>query len=303
MKPTRLFLAALVALQPVLLSGCVAAVAPLVAGGFVVKTRVDGKSDGKPEDADRRPALARSGELPAPVAGPQPQPQPQRIRPTAEKDLLPESRIPSTDASPRLTGLTALPRPDEAPDAASGSFAAFFHFALAAAQPKLGQPVRSALIEPATLTDRPTRANCSSLPPAVLIDLDPGEAAFDLDDPPASAPGLGEQLASLRGAGLTILWQASLPANTSERLHTTLAAVGLDPNRTDRLLLIRKTSESKQLRRQNAAQDWCILAMAGDSKGDFEEAFNYLRNPDGTLATDLSANLGDGWFLTPQPVH
>lgn len=74
-----------------------------------------------------------------------------------------------------------LPRPDEAPGGAGGSFPAFIHFALTAAQPKPGQP------------------------PSVLIELDPGKAAFDLDDPPATAPRLAEQLAILRAAGLTIL--------------------------------------------------------------------------------------------------
>jgi hypothetical protein len=298
-KPTGLFLAVLVALQPVLLSGCVAAVAPVVAGGLVLRTRMDGKPDGKPKGGHRKPSRTKSGEPSAPIAGP----LSQRIRPTTEMDLPSESRLPGVGASLQLTGLTALPRPDEAPGAAGGSFAAFIHFALTAAQPKPGQPFRSALIDPATLTSRPTRANCGSQSPAVLIDLDPGKAAFDLNDPPAAAPGLAEQLASLRAAGLTILWQASLPADTSERLYITLAAVGLDPDRTDRLLLIRKADERKQARRQDAARDWCILAMAGDSKGDFEEAFDYLRDPNGILATALSANLGDGWFVTPQPIH
>lgn len=54
--------------------------------------------------------------------------------------------------------------------------------------------------------------------------------------------------------------------------------MGLDPERTDRLLLIREPGDRKQVRRQDAARDWCILAMAGGSKGDFEEAFDYLRS-------------------------
>jgi predicted secreted acid phosphatase len=144
---------------------------------------------------------------------------------------------------------------------------------------------------------------CDKQPPAVLIDLDPDKGTFDLDDPPAAAPGLSEQLAALRAAGIVVLWQASLPAAQSERLYSTLAATGLDLDRTDRLLLLRKTGERKQARRQAAARDWCILAIAGDSKGDFEEAFLYLRDPNGAIAQALGSNLGDGWFLTPQPIH
>lgn len=293
-KSARLIFAAVVALLPVLLGGCIAAVAPVLAGSLVVKTRIDGKPDGKPKGGQDKPALAKSGEPPAPAA----EPPPRRIGPATEND-----RFPAAGTSLQLTGLTALPRPDETPGVAGGSFPAFVRFALTAAQPKPGQPVRSALIDPSTMASRPARASCGSQPPAVLIDLDPGKAVFDLDDPPAAAPGLAEQLASLRAAGITILWQANLPTDKSERLYVTLAAIGLDPDRTDRLLLIRKAGERKQDRRQDAAKDWCILAMAGDSKGDFEEAFDYLRDPDGILASALSANLGDGWFLTPQPVR
>jgi hypothetical protein len=274
----RLLLAALVALQPVLLSGCVAAVVPVMAGGLAARAHMASKPKGTPKGEQRNTSQTKYGT--PPVSG-----------------------IAGAGASLQITELKALPRPDEAADALGGSFSAFAHFALAAAQPKPGQPLRSALIDPATMASRPTRANCGSQPRAVLIDLDPGKAAFDLDDPPAAAPHLTEQLATLRDAGLTILWQASLPADAAERLHVTLAAVGLDPDRADRLLLIRKPGERKQDRRQDAARDWCILAAAGDAKGDFEEAFDYLRDPDGILASALSANLGDGWFLTEQPVH
>jgi hypothetical protein len=274
----RLLLAALVALPPVLLSGCVAAVVPVVAGGLAARAHMDGKPGGLAKGEHRNASPTKSA-------------------------ALPPSGIPGVGASLQITGLTALPRPDEAADAVGGSFAAFVRFALAAAQPKPGQPLRSALIDPATLTSRPARADCGSQPRAVVIDLDPGKAAFDLDDPPAAAPHLTEQLATLRAAGLTILWQASLPADAAERLHVTLTAVGLDPERADRLLLIRKPGERKQVRRHEAARDWCILAVAGDAKGDFEEAFDYLRDPGGILASALSANLGDGWFLTEQPVH
>lgn len=268
----------LAAVAPLLLSGCVAAAIPVVAGGLAVSTRMDGKPDGKAESGHSGRSQARRGE---PL----------------------EARVPGADASPQLTGLAALPRPDEAPADAEGSFRDFIRFALSAAQPNPGRQFRSALIDPGTLTSRPARAKCGSQPPAVLIDLDPDKAAFDLDDPPAAAAGLAEQLATLRAAGITVLWQASLPSDRSERLHITLAAVGLDPDRTDRLILLRQPGERKQARRQDAARDWCILAMAGDSKGDFEEAFDYLRDPNGILAAALSANLGDGWFLSPQPIR
>lgn len=321
MRPARLLLATMAALQPVLLGGCVAAVVPVVAGGMVAKSRMDGKPDGAsrgqhrreerkvhvaadeantPSPRERRRAERRAGQQAkapsAAVASPG-EPMPARLRPLADGD------IPQLGAAQHLTGLTALPAPGSAPGGVEGApIPAFVRYAVAAAQPRPGQPFRSALIDPASLAAQPVRPNCGTQPPAVAIDLDPGKAAFDLDNPPAAAPGLAEQLSVLRAAGITILWQASLPAAKSERLYATLAATGLDTDRTDRLLLIRKADERKQARRQAAARDWCILALAGDSKADFEEAFDYLRDPSGIIATALSAHLGDGWFLIPQPI-
>ena len=37
--------------------------------------------------------------------------------------------------------------------------------------------------------------------------------------------------------------------------------------------------------------------MAGDERGDFDELFDYLRDP--RLATAYDAQLGSGWFLVP----
>ena len=37
--------------------------------------------------------------------------------------------------------------------------------------------------------------------------------------------------------------------------------------------------------------------MAGDERGDFDELFDYLRDP--RLATVYDGQLGSGWFLVP----
>jgi hypothetical protein len=326
----RLLLAACAALQPILLGGCVAAVVPVVAGSMIAKKQVDrnktrarkgkvevvttaepaaSRRSARPKapsvHAQRRQAAAtgkrerQATPRDAQVAAANGEPTPQRLRPIENGDI-PEFAASGSPVA--LTGLTALPAPGAASGASGSGFPLFIRFALAAAQPKPGQPFRSALIDPSTLTTAPKRRDCATQAPAVLIDLDPGRGVFDLDNPPAAAPGLAEQLASLRTAGLTILWSASLPTTASEKLYNILAATGLDTDRTDRLLLLGAPGERKQARRQAAARDWCILAIAGDSKGDFEEAFDYLRDPNGPIAQTLSANLGDGWFLTPQPI-
>src|SRR5690349_19514726 len=60
----RLLLAALVVLQPALLSGCVAAVVPVMAGGLAVRTRMDGKPGGLPKGEHRNASPTTSAALP-----------------------------------------------------------------------------------------------------------------------------------------------------------------------------------------------------------------------------------------------
>ena len=45
-----------------------------------------------------------------------------------------------------------------------------------------------------------------------------------------------------------------------------------------------------------------VLAIAGDRKADFDEVFDYLRNPDGPVAIALEQFIGAGWFLAPPPI-
>ncbi len=155
------------------------------------------------------------------------------------------------------------------------------------------------VIDPNAPLSAPHRAQCGGQAPAVMIDLDPGLTVFD----PASTsatPGLSEALAALRSAGITVLWTSALPVEKAEIVHAALARTQLDPNRTDRLLLLNGAGDRKQARRNSAAHNWCVIAMAGDRRGDFDEAFDYLRDPDAVIPAD--SLFGDGWFLAPAPM-
>ncbi|MEO7247393.1 MAG: hypothetical protein ABIW31_02975, partial [Novosphingobium sp.] len=129
------------------------------------------------------------------------------------------------------------------------------------------------VIDPNAPLSAPHRAQCGGQAPAVMIDLDPGLAVFDPAATKAS-PGLAEALAALRAAGITVLWTSALPVEKAEIVHTALARTQLDPMRTDRLLLLNGAGDRKQARRNSAAHNWCVIAMAGDRRGDFDEAFD-----------------------------
>lgn len=257
----------LLALAPLLLlGGCVAAAIPVLAGSVLAKGRK------QPETA---PTPAPSLSPIVTVGPPEPEPEPESVR------LVPVAAAPAPLA------------PEGNPYAAFARFAA-----LHAAAPK-----RSALVDQDSLTATPSLLGCRNDPPAVVVDLDPGDGAFDPANPPRPAAGLAEQLAAIRGAGVTVLWAASTSVDRAQEVYTVLRASGLDPDRTDRLLLPRKADERKQTRRLAAGRDWCVIAVAGDRRGDFDEVFDYLRDPDGPIAAALAPAFGDGWFLVPTPIE
>jgi hypothetical protein len=53
--------------------------------------------------------------------------------------------------------------------------------------------------------------------------------------------------------------------------------------------------------RQQASEDVCIVAIAGDERSDFDELYDYLRDPNGAPA--LEEMIGSGWFIVPPPLE
>lgn len=278
---------------PVLLGGCAAALVPVVAGGVMARKQLDGDDD---KSGDRRGEATVGAEL-AP-------PPPERIPVFATEPGMKSG--PATNAALLVPAASPPPPTSPGPPAPvpldGDPYAAFArHAAEKGLAARTGTRL-SALVDQESLTGSPRLLECAAQPPAVLIDLDPGTGPFDLDNPPLAAPGLAERLAALRASGITVLWSASLPVTEAERLYTILQASGLDPQRTDRLLLLKPGQDRKQQRRESAAQDWCIVAMAGDRRADFDEAFDYLRDPQGPVAQALESHFGAGWFLAPPPI-
>lgn len=265
---------AALALVP-LLSGCLAAVAiPLVAGGglsVVTKHRV-------------RAATA------APAAGAKPKHATSGTRKTA---------VANSAETGTLTALKALPPPGgAAPVAADDPWQKFFAYALEQRQAD-GQEkaLHSAVLKPNPSLDAPERRNCSTPYLAVVIDLDDVSAPFAPERLMVAPSGVADGLARLRGQGIVVLWISQLPASRAADVARALQASGLDPKGQDQLLLIRNGQDRKQVLRDNASDDVCIVAIAGDKRGDFDELFDYLRNPES--AVGLYPMLGRGWFLVP----
>lgn len=261
------------------LGSCVAAaLVPIAASGAVVKRSAELSG----ERAGRKPivAVGRGNPVPPPAL-PITEPEPQTVQ---------------TSAS------SALPSLDETADA--DPYAALSAYVLAAAeQAKPRKRRASVLIDQRSLGTLPRMVDCTDQRNALLIDLDVGDKPFDLTDPPSPAPGLAARLRAIRGTGTAVVWIATLPESADKDIATMLRATGLDPLGIDRTLLLRGRETRKQQILNRAADDWCVMAIAGDRRGDFDEVFDYLRNPDGPVALALEQHIGTGWFLVPPPIR
>ncbi|NLR69346.1 hypothetical protein HGI47_00470 [Novosphingobium sp. ERN07] len=295
------------------LGGCAAAaLVPLMAGGTLTgKEIIENGKRGDSEGPAKPVVIVGKGVSTVPPAINTTPTQPIASAPGSAEALAPPAA--SETAPLRVAeAATAAPFPPSATDVESISpaaapdddgYAAMTAFVLAAAKDVKPAPGRkSALLDQRTLASLPSTRPCGEQRGALLIDLDPGDKAFDLDDPPSPAPGLADRLRAIRGTGTAVVWIASLPETAEKPIGTILKATGLDPLGIDPVLLLRRTETRKQQILQRADSDWCVLAIAGDRKADFDEVFDYLRNPNGPVAVALDANIGDGWFLVPPPV-
>lgn len=302
-----------------LLSGCVAAAIPALAAGGVLKTRIDRKSGTATPTAEPRvpidissPARTQGGPAPAATTHSYSLPNGTRMEVMTGRAAPGPALAPPPASVGRTYTLAdgtgarvlggALPPPSE-PGAAPVGFTgydAFYAFADAkGALPVVGNERRSAMLAaPGTLA--PETSECSVHPAAVLIDLDPGAGVLDPAAATHADPLLARALAALRAEGIAVAW---LSANTADRagaIRRALKASGLDPEGKDELALLRYPEERKQTRREDLAKQFCVVAIAGDERSDFDELFQYLKDP--AAAAPLEPLIGKGWFLIPQPL-
>ena len=272
MSAPRLRAALAVSALALPLGGCVAAAIPLVAGGAIAAR------DDTPEDGRRVAELAA----------------PRLAGPTTRSASPPVSAEPSAAAlavEPPAPALAATP-------GSRGGYDPFLaHAAAQAALDPVDDPRSSAILAaPGSLT--PVTTVCAILPPAVVFDLDPADAALDIDALQPD-PALARGLAALRLQGVAIHWISALSAGKAGALRARLRETGLDPEARDGLLLMRRAEDRKQVRRRELSQTHCVVAIAGDERTDFDELFGYLK--DSSAAADLEPLVGDGWFLVSKP--
>jgi len=209
---------------------------------------------------------------------------------------------PEAGASPaiQLTELTELPPPSGGVAADRRPWEQFASFALdrAASLADEGEAMSALLTAESAVSFKTEMRPCLAREPAVVIDLDPDDAVFAPDAAGTAAPQAAAAAAArLREAGVILLWVSQASANDVAAIAESLQSSGLDPTGRDPILLVRDEEERKQVLREEANQTVCVIAMAGDERSDFDELFDYLRDP--TLGSLYEGQLGAGWFLVP----
>ncbi len=181
----------------------------------------------------------------------------------------------------------------------SHPYAGFARYALdQMAKRNGGEAVGSAvLVEQVSLTS-PKTIDCGAKPMVAMIDLDPAVGATSHSV--ADVAGLGAILQTMRDRGVGIAWMSDRSDGELAAEIDALRAANLPVIKGEDLLLFGgRKAPRKQERRWSLAKTYCIVAVAGDRKSDFDELYDFLRDQDYAIRLDMF--LGRGWFELAAP--
>lgn len=327
---------ALLAASAIALNGCVAAAFPIAAGGLLGERSISRSGD-KSVDADPSVEVAAATSTDklansdlAPVSEETIEATPPATATSADFNAAftgAETAAPPLPPSATEPPSTTMPAPAEVPAEVASSAEVTTPTAeivrplptpVPSARQPLGTPGINQFLSyangrqigseeapaSAMLSDRitlePVKAECGGVSPTILIDLDPESGLFDPTAASRPPSGLAHGLAQLRSNGVDVAWISGNGIDKLDSISRVLKFSGLDIYNEDRILLVRSDDDRKQSLREELAQISCLIAIAGDARSDFDELYDYLKNP--ADAASLEPLIGDGWFLIPQPL-
>ncbi len=271
-----------------LLNGCVAVVIPIAAAGVIGKTQLDAKKRAKRAEvtmigvADRTRAVEITSETD-----------------TGQRDIAAVVPDPPAAVLNTAGGLTVTER--LAISNIRHSYFKFAQYSLGqAAKHAAGLTPRSAVLVENVSLAFPKTIDCGNKPLAVIIDLDAAPAVTPDTPASASTSGLAELLELMREGGIRIAW---ISGESEGAVQPVVAALQNGPSPilkpSDLVSFAERKGLRKQERRWAIANNHCVIAVAGDRRADFDELYDYIRQPD--YAIRLDAMWDRGWFELPAP--
>lgn len=295
-------------------------------------------ADARPQTAQAREWMERfEGRQLRPVEGTLPPPSGPASPVSAIDSAMPGKVV--------MTGLTALPAPGSPPvsppaaetaaiSAESAAFslqayqALWSYLAAKAAARAAGTPLSSVVLAAGSSFDAPSFVPCGAKPLAVIFDLDEtptSNPAMPSRDPDArwrrwrgdgsdllvAAPGAADGIAAARREGLTVIFSSGRSPESAPAVLGVLAQLGFGRAELGKTLYLRGGSdrfEADDAVRQAIASHYCVVAIVGDSLGEFSDLFDPLTPAGDTrrnaaTETMLAPLWGAGWFMLPNPVY
>jgi hypothetical protein len=173
----------------------------------------------------------------------------------------------------------------------------------------LGRGMKSVVYNPDSGLENPTFAQCGEKPLAIILDLDNKDLTDEQNadlwrgaiDP---APGVLAAVNEARRLNIAVFYMSEQLAQSGIRIEAALNEAGLGPAEPGIQLWLKgeRGLERKDLLRQVISRHYCVVAMAGDRKGDFADLYDYLRDPDAPAVRVLDPLFNAGWFMLPNPV-
>ncbi|HVJ03603.1 MAG TPA: HAD family acid phosphatase [Sphingomonas sp.] len=320
-----------VSLAGLLLSGCAAAMvaAPMAAGASIMKSRQRARAE-SPQQRPAQPA-PQAGQVFTTADG-------KRIQVTGLTALPPPSGVsaaPAASGASVPAGMQYLYGSGEASALSIQAWQALWNFIRVEIGYRRDKTrINSVVLAPGSTLENPRFEACGKRPLAVVLDVDEtallnlgfeadtaarGNAPYDAGrwtrweqtgaDKVVAVPGAAEALAAVRREGIKVVFNSNRSAATADQTRAAIEGAGLGPADLFDTLWLRGEGESgKDARRQQIAQRYCVVAMAGDQLGDFSDLFNApqlsvraRRNSAGE--TMVSQLWGAGWFMLPNPVY
>ncbi len=291
------------------LQGCVAVLIPVAAGGVLVKARVEAAKRARQAEASMVSAAepvvivgdagdpAMTAEIPRALAVPAVPTVPAVPSEKTDANVMQEISVAefqmpnSQGIAPASAKISAHPYLD------------FAKYALAQADKRDAREVgRSAILVEKVSLAFPKMMDCSIKPLAVIIDIDTDRSkTWDAVSSDGSQTGsLSEVVEMLRARDIKLIWFTDGTQNELPEILGPLRNSAFPVVKSDDLVSFgAKRGARKQERRWKLARDYCVAAVAGDTKSDFDELYDYLR--DQSFAIRLDAFWNRGWFLLPSP--
>ena len=336
----RLRAIAALATASLLTGGCVAAAIPVLAGGVIARGELSGDNKAPAQRRQER------GEAPldAPLATERARERMQAADPVSGIDA--QSGLATAQARERMRiaeGAAIVPLegvgapggrtvPDGAApplSAGAGEAAAYslqayqsrwtYVEAQVAARRAGTEPRAVVLAEGASL-DAPRYVACGTKPLAIVFDLDENAEGSDPQarwrrwngdgrDLVAAVPGAVEGIEAVRREGVQAIFTSARARSGAAGVSALLAQLGFGQTEAGKTLFLRggEPPIPGDQMRQTIAASYCVIAIVGDSLGEFSDAFdaegNSARRPTAATETMVAPLWGAGWFLLPNPVR